>query len=354
MQTKWVIHLIRALFVLLCAAIGVLIAVSLSASVDRTMVKLTGAGCGIVFSGLVVALEASLRTFTIRHLGNAVIGLLFGLFGAFLVTRVGIFNLPLFRDPQFDPNEFYSKELKAIIEIIAYTGLGFFGLMIALRSERDQFAFIIPYVRFRRDASEGDPMILDTNVIIDGRIPKLHATGFLNGTLVVPRFVLDEMQRLADAHEPGKAERGKRGLHVLEEMRAVRNLDLTIQDDGVTDQTPLETRLLNFAKTLNASLLTNDESLTQVARLRGVTVLNLIELSRALLSEVMVGDRLDIALVKAGKDKHQAVGYMPDGAMIVVNNGAGFIGQTVRVVVSGTTQTTAGRLVFADMTPGAT
>jgi uncharacterized protein YacL len=345
MQSNWTLHLIRALFVVLASALGLVISWSFVSSTEGGL--LGGCVCGC----LLVALEASMRTFTIRHFSNAVFGLLIGLFGAFLITRLGLFDLDLFSDPQLrEAKEFYAPRVKTALEIMAYTSLGFFGLMIALRSDRDQFALVIPYVRFRRDALEGEPLLLDTNIIIDGRIPKLFTTGFLTGTMIVPRFVLDEMQRLAESHDPIKAERGKRGLHVLEEMRATKSLDLTIQDDGSSDAVPVDTRLVNFARTMNARLLTNDENVAQVARLRGVVVLNLIELTRALQSELLVGDQIEITLVKPGKDKHQAVGYLADGAMIVVNNGAGFMGQTVRVMISGTTQTHAGRLVFADIT----
>jgi uncharacterized protein YacL len=345
MQSNWTLHLIRALFVVLASALGLVISWSFVSSTEGGL--LGGCVCGC----LLVALEASMRTFTIRHFSNAVFGLLIGLFGAFLITRLGLFDLDLFSDPQLrEAKEFYAPRVKTALEIMAYTSLGFFGLMIALRSDRDQFALVIPYVRFRRDALEGEPLLLDTNIIIDGRIPKLFTTGFLTGTMIVPRFVLDEMQRLADSHDPIKVERGKRGLHVLEEMRATKSLDLTIQDDGSTEAVPVDTRLVNFARTMNARLLTNDENVAQVARLRGVVVLNLIELTRALQSELLVGDQIEITLVKPGKDKHQAVGYLADGAMIVVNNGAAFMGQTVRVMISGTTQTHAGRLVFADIT----
>ena len=346
MQANWTLNLIRAIFVALCAALGLVIAWTLVSSTEAGILGGIVAGC------LIVALEASMRAFTIRHFSNAVFGLLIGLFGAFLITRLGLFDFDLFSDPELrEAKEFYAPRVKNALEIITYTTLGFFGLMIALRSDRDQFALVIPYVRFRRDASEGEPLLLDTNIIIDGRIIRLFKTGFLTGTFIVPRFVLDEMQTVADSRDPIKAERGKRGLHILEEMRGIKDLDLTIQDDAAGPNSPVDTRLVNFARTLNARLLTNDDNVAQVARLRGVTVLSLIELSRALQSELLVGDQLEISLVKPGKDKHQAVGYLADGAMIVVNNAAAFMGQTVSVTISGTTQTSAGRLVFADITP---
>ncbi len=337
MQSSWSIRVVRALFVVLCIFLGAVIALGFGAS--GWMGALLGVPCGV----LVVPLDASLGSFSMRHFSYAVFGLLVGLFGAFLITRVGVFQLAWFQSLRD------GDAIRNAVEIAIYATLGFLGVTLALRSDRDQFAFVIPYVRFRRDASEGEPLLLDTNIVIDGRIPRLFQTGFLSGTLVIPRLVLDELQRMTDSQDPLKAERGRRGLQVLEQMRAIRDLDLTIHEDNSREGVPVDTRLVTLARELNARLLTNDENLAQVARLRGIQVLSLNELSRALQSELAPGDVVEVALVKPGREKHQAVGYMPDGAMIVVNQAVALMGQTVRVIISGTTQTAAGRLVFADV-----
>ena len=337
MQSSWSIRVVRALFVVLCIFLGSVIALGFGAS--GWLGALLGVPCGV----LVVLLDASLGSFSMRHFSYSVFGLLVGLFGAFLITRVGVFQLAWFQSLRD------GDAIRNAVEIAIYATLGFLGVTLALRSDRDQFAFVIPYVRFRRDASEGEPLLLDTNIVIDGRIPRLFQTGFLSGTLVIPRLVLDELQRMTDSHDPLKAERGRRGLQVLEQMRAIRDLDLTIHEDNSREGVPVDTRLVTLARELNARLLTNDENLAQVARLRGIQVLSLNELSRALQSELAPGDVVEVALVKPGREKHQAVGYMPDGAMIVVNQAVALMGQTVRVIISGTTQTAAGRLVFADV-----
>ncbi|MDB6116484.1 MAG: PilT-related nuclease/ATPase with N-terminal rane domain, partial [Verrucomicrobiaceae bacterium] len=274
MRASWSIRVVRILFVVLCLFLGSVIALGFGRS------GWLGALYGLPFGGLIVLLDASLGSFSMRHFSYAIFGLLIGLFGAFLVTRVGVFNLVYF---QFLPD---GEAIRNAVEIAIYATLGFLGVTLALRSDRDQLAFIIPYVRFRRDASEGEPLLLDTNIVIDGRIPRLFQTGFLSGTLVIPRLVLDELQRMADSQDPIKAERGKHGLHVMEQMRAIRDLDLTIHEDGSHDSVPVDTRLVSLARELNARLLTNDENLAQVARLRGIQVLSLNELSRALQSEL--------------------------------------------------------------------
>lgn len=338
MKTSWPIRLVRALFFAFSVFIGMAIAVGLQQE------AWVGAVSGAVFMGLLMLLDAVLAHFTLRDFSHATLGLAVGLFCAWLITRVGVFQLAYFQ------NHTDGETIQNIVEVCIYGTLAFFGVTFALRSDRDQFAFLIPYVRFRRDGSEGEPMLLDTNVIIDGRLPGVFATGFLSGAMVVPRFVLDELQRLSDSAEPTKAMRGKRGLELMEKLRATPGMSVSIHEDasGGTD-TPVDTRLVTLARELNARLLTNDDNLVKVARLRGITVLSFHELAEALHPELSVGDELRLPLTKPGKDKNQAVGYLPDGTMIVVNNAASQIGQTVDVVVSGTLPTSAGRLIFAEI-----
>src|SRR5207237_8882133 len=180
-----------------------------------------------------------------------------------------------------------------------------------------------------------EPLVVDTNAIIDGRIADLCATGFLSRALVVPRFVLGELQTLADSRDNIKRERGRRGLEILQQLQRAREIDLTIHDSGAEDgDLPVDARLVRVAQLLGARLLTNDQALCQVARLQQVPVLNMPDLARALQPTVVVGDELELNLVKEGRDSHQAVGYLPDGTMIVVNQASQHIGKTVTVIVS--------------------
>ncbi len=338
MKTSWPIRLVRALFFAFSVFIGMAIAIGLQQD------AWIGAVSGAVFMGLLMVLDAVFARFTLRDFSHATLGLAVGLFCAWLITRIGVFQLAYFQ------NHTDGTMIQNIVEICIYGTLAFFGVTFALRSDRDQFAFLIPYVRFRRDSSEGEPMLLDTNVIIDGRLPGLFATGFLSGAVVVPRFVLDELQRLADSAESAKVLRGKRGLELMEKLRALPEMQVSIHEDasGAADAL-VDTRLVTLARELNARLLTNDDNLAKVARLRGITVLSFHELAAALHPELSVGDELRLPLTKPGKDKNQAVGYLPDGTMIVVNNAAAQIGQTLDVVVSGTLPTSAGRLIFAEI-----
>jgi uncharacterized protein YacL len=304
-----------------------------------------GALSGAAFMGSLLLLDRVFARITMREFSHATFGLLIGLFCAWLVTRVGIFQLAWFQSIE-DGDSMFN-----IAEIIIYATLAFFGVTIALRSEQDQFAVVIPYVRFRRDSSEGEPLLLDTNVIIDGRVGQVISTGFLSATLVVPRFVLDELQRLADSRDPLKSARGKRGLDEVRRLRETSDIELSIHEELPRSgaEGGVDSMLVGLARDLNARLLTNDENLSKVARLRNITVLSLNELALALQPHLAAGDLIHLPLVKPGKEKHQAVGYLPDGTMIVVNHAAERLGQTIEVVISSALPTTAGRLYFAEI-----
>jgi uncharacterized protein YacL len=165
--------------------------------------------------------------------------------------------------------------------------------------------------------------------------------------------VLDELQLLADAREPMKRERGRRGLAILDQLQHAHDIDLTIHDSSEDSvEMTTDARLVRLAKILQARLLTNDQPLCQVARLQQVPVLNISDLARALRPSAVIGDELELALVKEGRDANQAVGYLPDGTLIVVNHARALIGKTVRVVISSALQNSAGRLVFAELKEG--
>lgn len=341
MKSAWSIRLVRALFFALFVFTG--IAITLGFQLPTWIGALTGAAV----MGLLLALDFILARFTLRDFSHATFGLAIGLFCAWLLTRIGIFQLSYFQSLPLGRGE----AIQNVVEILVYASLAYFGITFALRSDRDEFAFLIPYVRFRRDASEGEPLLLDTNIIIDGRIQQVFKTGFLSGALIIPRFVLDELQRLADSNENQKALRGRRGLEVMEHLRAAEGLRVSIHEEyNLADRNlPVDARLATLARELSARLLTNDENLATVARLRGIVVLNFNELAIALQPQLNPGDELLLPLTKQGKEKHQAVGYLADGTMIVVNQAAPNIGQTVNVIISSALPTSAGRLIFAEL-----
>jgi uncharacterized protein YacL len=191
---------------------------------------------------------------------------------------------------------------------------------------------------------------VDSNVIIDGQLNEICATGFLSTSLVIPRFVLEELQRLADSADPLKRERGRGALDRLQEMQRNPALSVTIHETSSgADQGSVDTRLAKLAKLLDARLLTNDANLCSIARLEGVTALNLNDLSKALRPVLFPGQTVQVTLLKEGREPHQAVGYLADGTMIVVNQGRPSLGRTVPVILSSALQTSAGRLFFAEL-----
>lgn len=324
------VNLLRTLFVAFCAAISGIV----SSEVQKNAIP--GVIIGIIFGLCVVLIDRLLKGFSLRAFSSATFGLLLGLLFANLLMASEVLR-------------FQSELVQWAARLVVYCTFGYLGMMLAMRSNRDEFSLIIPYVRFARETTQHEPLVVDTNVIIDGRIADLCATGFLSRSLIVPRFVLGELQTLADSRDSIKRERGRRGLDILNQLQRSKEVDLTIHDS--TGDTDFETdaRLVRVAKVLQARLLTNDTALGQVARLQTVPVLNLADLSRALRPVVVAGDELELALVKEGRDGHQAVGYLPDGTMIVVNQARPHLGSTKMVVVSSALQTAAGRLIFAEL-----
>ncbi len=331
MTPQLTVNLLRVLFVAFCGLIGSLISL---ASQNSSIPGLIG---GFIFGLVVVLIDRLLKGLSLRAFSSATLGLLLGLFFANLLSASQVLR-------------YQTEETQWVARLAVYCAFGYLGMMLAIRSNRDEFSLIIPYVRFARETTQHEPLVIDTNVIIDGRIADLCATGFLSRSLIVPRFVLGELQLLADSGDPIKRERGRRGLEILNQLQGSRELDLTIHDASVEDgEITIDARLVRTAKLLQARLLTNDSALCQIARLQQIPVLNLNDLSRALSPAVVPGDELELNLVKEGRESHQAVGYLPDGTMIVVNHGRPQLGRAATVVVSSSLQTAGGRLIFAEL-----
>ncbi|HEY3897965.1 MAG TPA: PIN domain-containing protein [Chthoniobacter sp.] len=330
MTPQFTINLLRTLFVTFAACVGSMIGGELLAS------PLAGVLIGTAFGLAVVLGDRLLHGISLRVFSSATLGLLVG----FLFSRLLLSSKVL---------ELAPVQTQWVCGLIVYATFSYVGMMLAIRSNRDEFSLIIPYVRFRQATVQDAPLVIDSNIIIDGRLPALCSTGFLSSSLVVPRFVLAELQRLADSSDPQKRERGRLAFERLQRMQIDPNLSVTIHEIEEDPHTPVDTRLTQIAKLLDARLLTNDTGLCAVARLQNVSVLNLNDLAQALRPHLSAGDHLDLSLTKEGRDSHQAVGYLSDGTMIVVNHARAHIGKTMPVVVASALQTSAGRLFFADL-----
>ncbi len=214
---------------------------------------------------------------------------------------------------------------------------------------KDDFRFIIPYVEFQRATKGPRPIILDTSVIIDGRIADLAATGLFETTVIVPRFVLNELQTIADSGDRLKRSRGRRGLDVLEKLKAMPRLELRFWDGTLTEthsDEGVDQKLVSLAKQEGGKIVTNDYNLNKVAGLRGVNVININALADALKPVVLPGETMKVRIIKPGENTGQGVGYMEDGTMVVIEGGRDKVGLEVEMIVTNMIQNPAGKMIF--------
>lgn len=292
-----------------------------------------GSVAGFIGSILIILVEFGMRRFSIRNLSAAVFGLVFGFFMAWIVTGV-LKLIPM------------SIVLFSSFQIILILIFSYLGMVIAMRG-KDEFNLIIPYVKFVRQDKKDDIILLDTSVIIDGRIADIFQTHFIEGRIVLPRFVLKELQQIADSQDSLKRNRGRRGLDILNKIQKDASLDVKIQEDDFPEIKEVDAKLVKLAKLIGAKVLTNDFNLNKVAELQGVTVLNINELANALRSVVLPGETMEVRITKEGKEYNQGIAYLDDGTMIVVDSSRHLIGQLIKVTVTSVLQTSAGRMIFA-------
>lgn len=241
-----------------------------------------------------------------------------------------------------------------ILTVITYLILGYLGVVIATKKGKDLFTAIgtqrktSERVR-RKHSKDSVPKILDTSVIIDGRIADLMKTGFIEGPIVIPEFVLFELQYISDSSDALKRNRGRRGLDILDKIREDYGIDIydTKGEKAIEEIPEVDIKLLKLAQIMNGKVVTNDFNLNKVASVKGVQVLNINELANALKPIVLPGENMRLFLVKEGKENNQAVAYLDDGTMIVIEDGKRFIGKTIDVTVTSVLQTAAGRMIFA-------
>jgi len=337
-----VLHVLRALFVLLMAAagysylrlswltmaIGLTLAV-LFLSIDilsprKKLAVFAGTFLGIII-GIVLAYALS---FAVEMVIDQALATYTG-----QVTRAGLDKL--------------RADLIQFVTICIGITCCYLSVSFILQT-KDDFRFIIPYVEFSRQTKGPRSMLLDTSVLIDGRIVDVAETGFVESQLVVPRFVLDELQTLADSSDHLKRNRGRRGLDVLGKLRNIKRADVAIYE--ATHETEadkdVDQKLLSLAKELNARVLSNDYNLGKVAQLRGVDILNINDLSGALKPVVLPGERMVVRIVKPGEEAGQGVGYLEDGTMVVVEHGRPHLNEDVEFIVTRALQTSAGRMIF--------
>ncbi|HQY04956.1 MAG TPA: twitching motility protein PilT [Lacunisphaera sp.] len=323
---------IRILFIALCAVASWLVCYTVEEWDHRRMLAVF---IGLSIGSLVVLVDLMLKGFSLRGLTAVTFGLGVGALIAWLISSSPLLN-------KGDQQTIYLVQL-ALFLICTYL-----GTVIALRG-KDDFNLVIPYVRFVPHEVDVPLVVVDASALIDGRIAKICQTQFVGAALIIPTFVLGELQAIADSPEPVKQARGRRGLQVLNDLRAIKQLDIRILPSEVARRQDMDAKLVFLAQSMRAKLLTTDTNLATMAKFQGVSWLNLHALEAALRPELVIGESLAVELLRPGKEDGQALGYLPDGSMVVVNNGRAFVGKRVTAEIIGVMPSAGGKMVFANL-----
>ncbi|HDH53673.1 MAG TPA: PIN domain-containing protein [Nitrospirae bacterium] len=319
--------LYRAIFFLVFAAGGY--AIGLREGADYQGI-LWGAGIGLI---------ALILEYVLTMVGfGTVIGGLAGLSIGLLFAKLIYFPL----------KTIFTSMDGTYIGLVFNALFGYSGLLLGLRAGKD-FTLSNIIKAFRSRAEEGYAKVIDTSVIIDGRIVDVCEAGFIEGTFIIPQFILQELQHIADSTDSLRRTRGRRGLDILHKIQKMTTITVKIVDEDFPQIKEVDAKLVALARLMGAKIITNDFNLNKVAELQGVTVLNLNELANAVKPVVLPGERMNIFIAKEGKESSQGVGYLDDGTMVVVDNARRRINQQTDVIVTSVLQTTAGRMIFAKL-----
>jgi uncharacterized protein YacL len=330
--------IVRGVFAISILGLATNALVTLSEGENRSTAGIIVFVAVVMLWGVAVAIDLFVRNKQITTVSAVYFGTLMGLLLGYLFSEA----LAPF------VTETLSKKLVQVLRLLIVVICCYVSVSTLIQT-KDEFRFIIPYVEFSKQVKGGRPFVLDTSVIIDGRIADICDTRIIDTKLIVPRFVLQELQSIADSSDKLKRNRGRRGLDMLKRMQNNPKVDLEMHEANLPelrDVSKVDERLVVLAKSLGARVVTNDFNLNKIAQLQGVEVINLNELANALKSVALPGEALTVKLVKAGDQIGQGVGYLEDGTMVVVEQGRSYIGQEVTLAVTSVLQTPAGRMIF--------
>ncbi len=320
--------LIRILFLILSFLTGVFFA-------PKLHLQPWGILIAVGIAALIMIFEFFAKRISLRGLSSAV----FGLFLGILLAKFLWYALELF---------VVDEQVKLFSEMMVLLILSYIGLILGLKG-KDDFRLVLPYLRFKRQDVKADLIIVDTSAIIDGRIVDVVKTRFIESTLVVPKFVLEELQKISDSTDVIKRQRGKRGLEILNDLKNTEGAAFRIHQENIDEAKGVDAKLMKLAHLLDAKILTTDYNLNRLSELEGIKVLNVNDLANALKVIFLPGERFVLKLTKEGKEHNQAVGYLEDGTMVVVENAKWMINKTVSVEVVSVLQSPSGRIIFTKL-----
>lgn len=291
------------------------------------------AGAGGLIAICIIVFELRIRRATLKTLIGAAVGSILGILGAFLIGSL------------ISRQEAIDAEDKTFLTLALTFFMAYVGLMVGA-AKGDYLDLSALGGIFSDKVARRDMKILDTSVIIDGRIADVAETGFLTGSLIIPQFILRELQQVADSPDSSKRQRGRRGLDMLNRLQNNSSLDIQIVETDFPSVREVDLKLIELGKQLDAVIVTNDFNLNKVSQLRGVSVLNINELANALKPVVLPGEAMRVFILKEGKEYNQGVAYLDDGTMVVVDNARRLIGKNADIAVTSVLQTTAGKMIF--------
>lgn len=330
---KKTLSILRSAFILMCAIGGWLLTYVIPEFNDKEAQVIVIA---TLIGLLIVLTDVLLKGFSIRGLTSLSFGLAVGAAISYLISKS-----PLF--------EYGDEQVRFIARLTLFIVCSYLGAVIALRS-RDDFNFVVPFVKLVPHNVESPIIVLDASSLIDGRIADVCQTHFLTSALLVPRFVLSDLQRIADSQDSLRQARGRRGLEVLNRIRAMEQVELRIDESEGQAATDPDSRIVFLCRSMKARLLTQDVNLYKFAEIHGVRCLNMNALAKAMVKEWLPGDTVHVDLIKPGREDNQAVGYLEDGTMVVAADARAHLGRRVSAEVTSIVPSTAGKILFVRVT----
>ncbi len=334
--------LLRFIFTLAMAGLAVSILNSSTFPKQPEWLAWAVMGGMLSLAGGVIAIDLGIRRKRLDVISSVYFGLIVGMFLAYIAQLV--------IKPLIPPNITESNPAWIWIQVL-YLLMALvlcYTCISLLLQTKDDFRFVIPYVEFAREIKGTRPCILDTSVIIDGRIAEVVDTQIIDGQLVIPNFVINELQGIADSSDRLRRSRGRRGLDIINRLRNSETIDVQIFERDLPEFAgqPVDLKLVALARHLSGKLITNDYNLNKVAQLQDIVVINLNDLANAMKPSFLPGEQISVRVVKAGEEHGQGIGYLDDGTMVVIENGREHIGQQVTIAVTSVIQKSAGRMVF--------